>query len=122
MNCPRCPGSVLGERERDGITIDLCPTCRGVWLDRGELERLQARAIAEIEAASRGGVAGAAAEPASPLQGTHAASMRAERPWRDDEDDDDDDDDRRRRERHGSAGAGGPPRKRRWLDMFDLFD
>lgn len=44
MNCPRCESAVLDERDRDGITVDVCRTCRGIWLDRGELERLIARA------------------------------------------------------------------------------
>ena len=42
MNCPRCT-STLEELDRDGITIDRCTSCRGIWLDRGELERLTAR-------------------------------------------------------------------------------
>ncbi len=46
MNCPRCQ-SPLTERERDGLTIDFCMSCRGVWLDRGELEKLTARAAKE---------------------------------------------------------------------------
>jgi Zn-finger nucleic acid-binding protein len=33
----------LAMAERQGIEIDYCPTCRGVWLDRGELDRLLAR-------------------------------------------------------------------------------
>ena len=40
--CPR-DGSELVEVERDGVMIDACPTCRGIWLDRGELEKLIAR-------------------------------------------------------------------------------
>ena len=44
MICPRCNKPSLEERERDGITIDVCQSCRGIWLDRGELERLIARA------------------------------------------------------------------------------
>lgn len=44
MFCPRCNTPSLEERERDGITIDVCPQCRGIWLDRGELECLVARA------------------------------------------------------------------------------
>ena len=39
MICPRCDAELL-ERERSGITIDFCSSCRGVWLDRGELENL----------------------------------------------------------------------------------
>lgn len=47
MNCPRCPGVELTETERHTVTIDTCPKCRGVWLDRGELERL--RATVDVE-------------------------------------------------------------------------
>jgi Zn-finger nucleic acid-binding protein len=43
MNCPRCSGSTLDEREREGVTIDICRQCRGIWLDRGELEKLISR-------------------------------------------------------------------------------
>ena len=49
MKCPRCETSVLDERERNGVTLDVCPACRGVWLDRGELEKLLAFAKRELE-------------------------------------------------------------------------
>lgn len=39
MNCP-ADGTVLAMTDRQGIEIDYCPTCRGVWLDRGELDKL----------------------------------------------------------------------------------
>jgi uncharacterized protein len=39
MNCPVC-NTPLTEVNRQGIEIDYCTTCRGVWLDRGELEKL----------------------------------------------------------------------------------
>ncbi len=39
MACP-VDGSVLTMSERAGIEIDYCPTCRGVWLDRGELDKI----------------------------------------------------------------------------------
>jgi hypothetical protein len=41
----RCPkdGAVLERVREHGVTIDECPTCRGVWLDRGELETIAAR-------------------------------------------------------------------------------
>ncbi len=37
-----CPldGSTLHETARGGVLIDVCPSCRGVWLDRGELDKL----------------------------------------------------------------------------------
>lgn len=37
--CPKCAGQLHGY-ERNGVTIDQCDTCRGIFLDRGELERL----------------------------------------------------------------------------------
>ena len=43
MQCPACPSTTLAMTERQGIEIDYCPQCRGVWLDRGELDRLLAR-------------------------------------------------------------------------------
>lgn len=40
MKCPHCPDVTLLMAERQGIEIDYCPQCRGIWLDRGELDRL----------------------------------------------------------------------------------
>ena len=40
MNCPICQGVNLVMSERQGIEIDYCPQCRGVWLDRGELDKI----------------------------------------------------------------------------------
>jgi Zn-finger nucleic acid-binding protein len=48
MQCPRCETSTLDERDRDGVTIDVCRDCRGVWLDRGELEKIIERATREL--------------------------------------------------------------------------
>ena len=42
MNCP-VDGSELRITERQGIEIDYCPQCRGVWLDRGELDKVLER-------------------------------------------------------------------------------
>lgn len=41
MRCPLCDVS-MREVERRGVRIDVCSECRGVWLDRGELEKLMA--------------------------------------------------------------------------------
>lgn len=43
MNCPVCPGIALTLSDRQGIEIDFCPRCRGVWLDRGELDKILER-------------------------------------------------------------------------------
>jgi Zn-finger nucleic acid-binding protein len=40
MKCPHCTDSILVMSERQGVEIDYCPTCRGIWLDRGELDKL----------------------------------------------------------------------------------
>ncbi|KRE21801.1 zf-TFIIB domain-containing protein [Agromyces sp. Soil535] len=54
-------GTVLVMSERSGIEIDYCPTCRGVWLDRGELDKIIERGAREY-----GGVQQLAAAPAAP--------------------------------------------------------
>ncbi len=43
----RCPvdGSPLAMSDRQGIEIDYCPQCRGVWLDRGELDKIIERSV-----------------------------------------------------------------------------
>jgi hypothetical protein len=43
MKCP-IDGNALAISERNGIEIDYCPQCRGVWLDRGELDKIIERA------------------------------------------------------------------------------
>jgi Zn-finger nucleic acid-binding protein len=56
MQCPN-DGAVLTMSERSGIEIDYCPTCRGVWLDRGELDKIIERSLTQP---------GPAAAPAAP--------------------------------------------------------
>lgn len=43
MNCPVCSETSLVISERQGVEIDYCPKCRGVWLDRGELDKIMER-------------------------------------------------------------------------------
>ncbi len=47
MQCPVCPEVTLVMADRQGIEVDYCPRCRGVWLDRGELDKLIERAAAQ---------------------------------------------------------------------------
>jgi Zn-finger nucleic acid-binding protein len=42
MTCPACDGQLV-EIERSGVRVDACRQCRGVWLDRGELDRILER-------------------------------------------------------------------------------
>jgi Zn-finger nucleic acid-binding protein len=110
MKCPRCPEAVLEERAREGVTVDACRTCYGIWLDRGELERLVARARDEIEQLERRERPLRAAEPwHEPLYAPRPVHDRAR--W-----DDDDDDRHRGHGRHGS-------RRKRWFEALgDIFD
>lgn len=52
MPCPNCrTGLTLSDRS--GVEIDYCPTCRGVWLDRGELDKIIERSALDAPSASR---------------------------------------------------------------------
>ena len=97
MKCPVCD-TTLVMAERQGIEIDYCPQCRGVWLDRGELDKIIERSMADL---------------APPPQGK---SKARDRDRRDEERYDDRSDDRPyRKGKHG--------RRKSWLhEMFDLFD
>jgi Zn-finger nucleic acid-binding protein len=53
VKCPLCIDAVLDVTHHGGIEIDVCPRCRGVWLDRGELDRLAAETVRDRD--DRGG-------------------------------------------------------------------
>ena len=91
ITCPKCGGE-MRSYERNGITIEQCAECRGVFLDRGELERL-----IDAEAAYA------------------AAPMPADPRWRED---DDDADDRPYADPRYDRGRG----RRRGGFLGDLFD
>lgn len=48
MRCPVCEDVTLSISSREGIEIDHCPQCRGVWLDRGELDKIIERAAPSV--------------------------------------------------------------------------
>ncbi len=56
MKCPVCTTTDLLMTDRQGVEIDYCPQCRGVWLDRGELDKIIERFV-----------------PAAAIQQPHAA-------------------------------------------------
>jgi Zn-finger nucleic acid-binding protein len=91
MNCPRCHTAELVERDRDGVLIDVCNGCRGVWLDRGELDKLIARALEGLDDDDDD-------DDDVAMSSERARSRRSRDRY-------DDDDDRGRR--------------RRWWDIFD---
>lgn len=51
MNCPVC-SVALTMTDRQGVEIDYCPKCRGVWLDRGELDKIIERSAGSSERSS----------------------------------------------------------------------
>ncbi len=110
----RCPvdDAPLREVTRSGVKIDLCNECRGVWLDRGELDHLlEAASAADAEFDGR------AAPLAAPTRDRVAPEPTRAQPdpraTRRDRDDDDDDDDRPgRTDRRRSDGYAGPERKK----------
>jgi Zn-finger nucleic acid-binding protein len=76
MKCP-IDSATLVMSERAGIEIDYCPECRGVWLDRGELDKILERAAADVPAAapSRSG-------PAEPRYAEPRHDSRPAQPYR----------------------------------------
>ena len=98
MACP-VDGATLVMSERSGIEIDYCPTCRGVWLDRGELDKI-------IERNATDGAPPASAQPAPPPQ---APPQQA--PWG-----------QPHQQPYGGHGYGHKPHKRRKSFLEDLFD
>ena len=68
LKCPN-DNSQMQTLERSGVHFDMCPSCRGVWLDRGELEKL-------MEAASRDGATAPAPAPMAP-----PPQPQAQAPW-----------------------------------------
>lgn len=110
LMCPN-DNAAMQTLDRNGVQFDMCPTCRGVWLDRGELEKLMAVAAEE----------GRAAAPQAAPQPTYQQPIQQQpmqQPWggqpqgyreppryRDD---------RRRDDYHY--------KKKKRLDIFDIFD
>jgi len=92
MKCP-VDGTELLMSDRQGVEIDYCPTCRGVWLDRGELDKIIERSATAAPSAPR------------PAHERHAADNRSvQQPGYD-----------------GEQQYGKPYKKRRsFLD--DIFD
>jgi Zn-finger nucleic acid-binding protein len=66
MNCPHCINQALMMSDRQGVEIDYCPKCRGVWLDRGELDKLIERSLTVAAPAQPAAVASAPAAAPAP--------------------------------------------------------
>lgn len=73
LMCPN-DNAAMQTLERGGVQFDMCPTCRGVWLDRGELEKLMESATAE-------GRASAPQAAPAPAPQPHYPPQQAQQPW-----------------------------------------
>jgi Zn-finger nucleic acid-binding protein len=106
---------------REGIEIDYCPTCRGVWLDRGELDKIIERSATATGPARAGAAVDAGA---GDRDRRYAPVVPYDEPQRGYRRGDDDDDDRRYGERgygdRDDRGQYGKRKRRSFLD--DLFD
>lgn len=89
--CPACRVNLVMS-ERSGVEIDYCPQCRGVWLDRGELDKILERSAAELGGRS----------------GSQSTDHRAEQSYRKHDSDE-------------YPVFGGKPYKKRSF-LHDLFD
>jgi Zn-finger nucleic acid-binding protein len=92
MKCPVCPDASLLMSERQGVEIDYCSQCRGVWLDRGELDKLLDLSVAAPAARPT-------AQPAQQGQQVHPDFVDSDY-------------------RHGKRGY--PRRQKSWLS--EIFD
>ncbi len=110
MQCPN-DGAVLVMSERSGIEIDYCPTCRGVWLDRGELDKIVERASTEYSAPAAPAAPAAFAVPAAPAPPQQAPAY-GQRPY----------DDGRGYEQRPYGGDQGYRRKKKESWLSELFD
>ena len=94
MKCPACTEPDLVMTDRQGVEIDYCPKCRGVWLDRGELDKIIERS----------------ASISAPQQAPGYRSDPQGHPKHDDHHD----------EHGGFDKYGQPRRKKSWLS--EIFD
>ncbi|QGQ99907.1 hypothetical protein EHS13_00765 [Paenibacillus psychroresistens] len=113
MKCPVCSDVRMREVAKDGVLIDVCPDCKGVWLDRGELDKL------------RTGIQETRTEYERMERHVSNDDKYERKQSRDDDDDDDDDDDRSysSQDSKGYDKHGKPYKKKKnVMDVFgDLF-
>ncbi|MPZ25796.1 MAG: hypothetical protein GEV12_04935 [Micromonosporaceae bacterium] len=107
MTCPKCQGQ-MRQYERGGVTVDQCTECRGIFLDRGELDRL-------IDAENAWHQASAPPAPPAPQPQVHPGSQPRYRDY--------DSDEYPMYGRGGHGGHGGyGKRKKRGGFLGELFD
>ena len=102
MKCPNCDQTLV-MTERQGVEIDYCPTCRGVWLDKGELDKIIEKSTASDA-------------------GQNLKQNDEKRKQRRNDDDDDDDDDGGFFNRNRRNDTNENPNRGRGGFLGNLFD
>ena len=99
MKCPVCTSTELLMTERLNIEIDYCPQCRGVWLDRGELDKIIERSVNDARPVAAAPTQSIGQAPPQHYDGGHGNDHRSS---------------------HGdSHGHGYGGRKPFWKELFD---
>lgn len=114
ITCPVCQGK-MREMNKQGVLIDVCTQCRGVWLDRGELEKIAGMLPGDAPAYAPPPQQPVAyqPQPSYPPQPSHPPQPHygdRRRDW------DDDDDDKRKHYGYGK------PQKSKMKSFLDFFD
>ncbi|MDG2519907.1 zf-TFIIB domain-containing protein [Caulobacter segnis] len=106
--CPNCNTSMQAVN-RSGVELDMCPTCRGVWLDRGELEKILSAGREE-----QGEAVQARERFEREVEGFHRDpdAWKRSHPY----------DDRERRHRYDGDDYYRHKKKKKGFDLFDIFD
>ena len=107
LMCPN-DNAPMQTLERSGVQFDMCPSCRGVWLDRGELEKLMDAAGTDARASAPPPPQQPAPQPYPPQQAQQPWGGTPQPGYRDDRYRRDDD-----YYRH---------KKKKRMDIFDIFD
>lgn len=120
LMCPNCNAS-MSEVTRAEVTFDMCPTCRGVWLDRGELEKIIAGAKDERVAFEQDrqqfyqdpdGYRRSHPQPPPQQQYQQQPQQRPQQGYGE----------RGEHGERGEYGQDGRRRRRGGFDLFDIFD
>jgi Zn-finger nucleic acid-binding protein len=118
MLCPKCRvGLTIADRQ--GIEIDFCPNCRGVWLDRGELDKIIERAAGQYQPQAQMGYGTQPGYPPQPPMGYPSQPYPPQAGYQYDYDDDDDD---QRRYQQGYPQPGHPHYRKKKGFLGDMFD
>lgn len=96
MKCPVCPDTQLTMADRQGIEIDYCGQCRGIWLDRGELDKIIEKSAQDTA-------------PSRPGDRAYTPDTRDSR-------------DGHYRPNDGYSGYGNPKHRKRKTLLGELFD